>query len=459
LASLTIRNLPDEVKARLKLRAAANNRSMEEEIRVLLAESDGPTLSSPQATQSFQPPKSATASGRRILLVITGGIAAYKALDLIRRLRERGSSVRVIMTKAAQEFVTPLSASALADGGVYTDLFDRHSEFDVGHIRLAREANLIVVAPCTADFLARSVNGLANDLASSAMLAASCPVLIAPAMNPYMWRNPATQRNIARARADGFHVVGPNAGEMAERGEAGTGRMAEPVEIAQAAITLLKPARTTPLSGKQILVTAGPTHEPIDPVRYIANRSSGKQGYAIARAAAEAGASVTLISGPVNLPDPEGVKVIRVESAREMLQAVENALPADVAIFAAAVADWRVAHEGTQKIKKGATAIPPLQLMENPDILSSIAHRIGKRPKLVIGFAAETENVVANAKAKLARKGCDWILANDVSAETGVMGGDRNTIHLVTATGVTDWPEQSKDDVAKMLIEAIGKEV
>jgi phosphopantothenoylcysteine decarboxylase/phosphopantothenate--cysteine ligase len=362
------------------------------------------------------------------------------------------------MTKAAQEFVTPLAASALADGGVYTDLFDRHSEFDVGHIRLAREADIIVVAPCTADFLAHIALGIADDLASSVMLAAGSPVLLAPAMNPYMWRNPATQRNITRLRADGFHVVGPNAGEMAERGEAGTGRMAEPIEIAQAAITIIKPSRQTPLSGRQILITAGPTHEPIDPVRYIANRSSGKQGYAIARAAADAGAAVTLVSGPVNLPDPEGVKVIRVESAREMLQAVENALPADVAIFAAAVADWRVAHEGTQKIKKGATAIPPLQLKENPDILSSIAHRIGSRPKLVIGFAAETENVIANAKAKLARKGCDWILANDVSAESGVMGGDRNTIHLVTATGVVDWPEQSKDEVAKMLIETIGKE-
>ncbi len=434
---------------------------MEEEIRLLLAGANGGDQPLLQSKQSIPPLSSAAASqavGRCVVLIITAGIAAYKALDLIRRLRERGLSVRVIMTTAAQEFVTPLAASALANGGVYTDLFDRHSEFDVGHIRLAREAELIIVAPCTADFLARSVNGLADDLASAVMLAASCPVLIAPAMNPYMWRHPATQRNLARARTDGFHVVGPNAGEMAERGEAGTGRMAEPIEIAQAAITLFTPVRTTPISGKQILITAGPTHEPIDPVRYIANRSSGKQGYAIARAAADAGANVTLVSGPVNLPDPEGVKVIRVESAREMLQAVENALPADVAIFAAAVADWRVAHEGTQKIKKGATAIPPLQLMENPDILSGIAHRISNRPKLVIGFAAETENVIANAQSKLARKGCDWILANDVSTETGVMGGDRNTIHLVTAKGVTDWPEQSKDEVAKMLIETIANE-
>jgi len=476
MASLTVRQIDDKLKTLLRLRAAKSGRSMEDEIRTILraaAEETGNAaldLIEPP-NPPVHPPSSVTqkpaaaAESPKILLIITGGIAAYKSLDLIRRLRERGASVRVVMTKAAQEFVTPLAAAALADGGVFTELFDRHSEFDVGHIRLAREADIVVVAPCTADFLARVAHGLADDLASSIMLAASCPVLLAPAMNPHMWRHPATQRNIARVSADNVHLVGPNTGEMAERGEAGTGRMAEPNEIAQAAISILKPARTAAasipqaLSNKSVLITAGPTHEPIDPVRYIANRSSGKQGYAIARAAADAGAEVTLVSGPVNLPEPPGVKIIRVESAREMLAAVEKALPADVAIFAAAVADWRVAHAGTQKIKKGAAAMPPLELTENPDILSTIAHRTEGRPKLVIGFAAETENVIANAKSKLARKGCDWILANDVSTETGVMGGDRNTIHLVTAQGVTDWPEQSKEDVAQMLITAVAKEI
>jgi phosphopantothenoylcysteine decarboxylase/phosphopantothenate--cysteine ligase len=303
------------------------------------------------------------------------------------------------------------------------------------------------------------VHGLADDLASAVLLATDKPVLIAPAMNPHMWKSAATQRNLVQARADSIHVIGPNAGEMAESGEAGVGRIAEPIEIADAVAALLVSNRPRPLAGKRVLITAGPTYEPIDPVRYIANRSSGKQGYAIARAAADAGADVTLISGPVNLPVPPGVTVKRVESAREMLGAVEKALPADIAIFAAAVADWRVAHEGAQKIKKDATEMPPLALTENPDILSTVAHRTSGRPSLVIGFAAETENVVANAKAKLARKGCDWILANDVSAESGVMGGDRNTIHLVSAKGVEDWPDQSKEDVARMLIDAIAKEI
>ncbi|MGZ5854596.1 MAG: bifunctional phosphopantothenoylcysteine decarboxylase/phosphopantothenate--cysteine ligase CoaBC [Xanthobacteraceae bacterium] len=471
MASLTIRNLSDSVKQRLKMRAAANNRSMEEEIRHILADvrQDNPNM--PEILQALQSelrerlpvPKplsvSSALASRRVLLIITGGIVAYKALDLIRRLRERGAAVRVVMTKAAQEFVTPLSASALAGGHVFTDLFDAKSEFDVGHIRLARDTDVVVVAPCSADFLARMVHGLADDLAGAVLLATERPVLIAPAMNPHMWNSAATQRNLAQARADGIHVIGPNAGEMAESGEAGIGRMAEPTEIADAVAALLTSAAPKLLAGKRVLITAGPTHEPIDPVRYIANRSSGKQGYAIARAAADAGAHVTLISGPVNLPDPAGVAVKRVESAREMLNAVEKALPADIAIFAGAVADWRVAHEGTHKIKKGASEIPPLALTENPDILSTVAHRSSGRPKLVIGFAAETENVVANAQAKLARKGCDWILANDVSAESGVMGGDHNTIHLVTAKGFEDWPEQSKEDVARMLVSAIAKEI
>jgi len=365
-----------------------------------------------------------------------------------------------VMTPAAQQFVTPLSVGALAGERVFTDLFDTATEFDVGHIRLARDCDLIVVAPATADLMARMAHGLANDLASAVLLATDKPVLLAPAMNPLMWSHPATQRNSARLAADGIAMIGPSAGEMAEAGEAGTGRMAEPLEIAAAAETLLARARQNvphdlPLAGKRVLITSGPTHEPIDPVRYIANRSSGKQGHAIARAAAEAGAAVTLVSGPVALSDPPGVTVVKVETAREMLSSVEQALPADVAVFAAAVADWRVAEAGTQKIKKGSGGAPRLDLRENPDILSTIAHRKTKRPTLVIGFAAETENVIAHAEAKLARKGCDWILANDVSAESGVMGGDRNRIHFVTAAGVESWPSQTKDEVAHTLVTRI----
>jgi phosphopantothenoylcysteine decarboxylase / phosphopantothenate---cysteine ligase len=391
----------------------------------------------------------------RVLLIIGGGIAAYKALDLIRRLKERGATVRVVMTAAAQEFVTPLAAGALAGEAPFIDLFDSQREFDIGHIRLARDTDLIVVAPATADLMAKMANGLADDLASTVLLATDKPVLIAPAMNPHMWNHPATQRNTTRLRADGIAMIGPNAGEMAERGEAGFGRMAEPIEIADAALALLRP-RTQALAGKHIVITAGPTHEPIDPVRYIANRSSGKQGFAIARAAAEAGAKVTLIAGPVTLPDPAGVTVVHVESAREMLDATQAALPADVAIFAAAVADWRVAEAGGQKIKKGSAGLPQLSLVENPDILATVAKLKSKRPKLVIGFAAETERVVEYAKTKLKAKGSNWILANDVSVESGVMGGDRNKIHLVSQDGVEDWPEQSKDEVARMLIERIA---
>jgi phosphopantothenoylcysteine decarboxylase/phosphopantothenate--cysteine ligase len=340
---------------------------------------------------------------------------------------------------------------------VYGDLFDPAHEFDVGHIRLAREADLIVVAPATADLMAKLAGGHADDLATAVLLAADAKILLAPAMNPKMWANRATQRNLAQLTADGVALVGPNEGEMAEENERGLGRMAEPAEIVDAVTRLLALGAVQPLKGKRVLVTSGPTHEPIDPVRYIANRSSGKQGHAIAAAAAAAGADVTLVSGPVNLPDPPRVKTLHVESARDMLRAVERALPADVAIFAAAVADWRVENEGKQKIKKTQdAATPALTLAENPDILSTVAHRKRERPRLVIGFAAETENVAAHARAKLARKGCDWILANDVSPRTGIMGGDRNAIELVTADGVETWPTQSKQDVAAMLIERIA---
>jgi phosphopantothenoylcysteine decarboxylase/phosphopantothenate--cysteine ligase len=306
--------------------------------------------------------------------------------------------------------------------------------------------------------MAKMAGGHADDLASAVLLAINAPVLIAPAMNPHMWGSAATQRNLARLAADGVRAVGPGVGEMAEHGEAGIGRMAEPLEIAAAADALLKGdlAADQPLAGKRLLVTSGPTHEPIDPVRYIANRSSGKQGHAIAAAAATAGAQVTLVCGPVNIPDPAGVKIVRVETAREMLAAVEGALPVDCAVFAAAVADWRVAEAGRQKIKKQKGATPALTLTENPDILSTVAHRKAKRPRLVIGFAAETENVIANAQAKLKRKGCDWILANDVSAETGIMGGDRNRVHLISSIGVDAWPPQSKDEVAAALVARIA---
>jgi phosphopantothenoylcysteine decarboxylase / phosphopantothenate---cysteine ligase len=392
--------------------------------------------------------------GKRVLLVIGGGIAAYKALDLIRRLKERGAAVRCILTRAAQEFITPLAAGALTGERAFTDLFDAQGEFDVGHIRLARETDLVVVAPATADLMAKMAGGHADDLASTVLIATDKQVLIAPAMNPRMWEHPATRRNLAQLTADGVAVVGPKEGDMAERGERGIGRMAEPVEIADAVENLLAGTGTKPLAGKRVVITAGPTHEPIDPVRYLANRSSGKQGHAIARAAAAAGAEVTLVSGPVNLPDPAGVKTVRVRTAREMLAAVEKALPADVAIFAAAVADWRT-EETKQKIKKG-NGSPKLSLVENPDILATVAARKSKRPKLVVGFAAETHNVVAYAKDKRARKGSDWILANDVSAETGIMGGDHNKVHLVTAAGVESWPDQSKDEVARALVARIA---
>ena len=469
MASLTVRQLDEKLKTLLRLRAARNRRSMEDEVRVILrqaAEATGhealdlieppnPPANAAQPAQAAVTP----AETRRVVLIIGGGIAAYKSLDLIRRLRERRCAVRCILTAAAQEFVTPLAAGALAGEHAFTDLFDPHSELDVGHIRLARDCDLVVVAPATADLMAKMAGGHADDLATAVLLATDKPVLLAPAMNPHMWSHKATQRNLAQLMQDGVRTVGPNAGEMAERGEAGAGRMAEPTEIAAAAEALLAPSSGA-LAGKRVLITSGPTHEPIDPVRYIANRSSGKQGHAIARAAADAGAAVTLVSGPVTVPDPPGVAVRHVESARDMLAAVEAALPADIAIFAAAVADWRVAQTSGQKLKKEAGATPKegfrLALAENPDILSTIAHLKDSRPPLVIGFAAETERVVEHAKAKLKRKGCDWILANDVSRESGVMGGDLNRIHLVTAEGVEDWPTQSKDEVAEMLIARIA---
>jgi phosphopantothenoylcysteine decarboxylase/phosphopantothenate--cysteine ligase len=395
--------------------------------------------------------------GRRILLIIGGGIAAYKSLDLVRRLRERGAAVRVVMTPAAQEFITPLSVGAVAGEAAYLDLFDSRTELDIGHIRLARDTDLVIVAPATADLMARMAGGHADDLATTVLLATDKPVLVAPAMNPRMWMHPATRRNFAQLAADGVTAVGPNSGEMAEQGEAGVGRMAEPLEIVAAVEAVLGGRHAGPLSGRRLLVTAGPTHEPIDPVRYIANRSSGKQGYAIARAAVEAGAAVTLIAGPVVLPDPPGVAVVRVESAREMLAAAEDALPVDAAVFAAAVADWRVAEAGEQKLKKTAAGAPKLALVENPDILATIAHRPAGRPRLVVGFAAETEHVVENARAKRARKGCDWIVANDVTPATGIMGGDRNTVHLITAEGVESWPDESKEQVAARLVARIAQ--
>jgi phosphopantothenoylcysteine decarboxylase/phosphopantothenate--cysteine ligase len=389
-------------------------------------------------------------AGKRILLVMSGGIAAYKSLDLIRRLRERGAEVRPVMTAGAQQFVTPLAVGALSAGHVYTDLFSREDEQDVGHIRLARDCDLVVVAPATADLMAKMANGLADDLASTVLLATDRPVLLAPAMNPKMWAHPATRRNAATLRGDGLAFIGPNAGEMAEGGEAGLGRMAEPLEIV-AAVEGLLDGGARPLAGRKAVVTSGPTHEPIDPVRYIANRSSGRQGHAIAAALARLGAEVTLVSGPVTLGDPPGVTVVKVERAEEMLQAVLAALPADIAVMVAAVADWRVATPNTEKIKKQpGEGPPPLMLAENPDILKTVGHH-AKRPKVVVGFAAETQDVESNGRVKLQKKGADLIVANDVSPETGIMGGTRNSVKLITAGGVEQWPDLSKDDVAGRL--------
>jgi phosphopantothenoylcysteine decarboxylase / phosphopantothenate---cysteine ligase len=389
--------------------------------------------------------------GKRALLIIGGGIAAYKSLDLIRRLRERDVSVQVILTEAAQRFITPLSAGALAGSRVHTDLFSLTNENEMGHLRLAQEADLVVVAPATADLLAKMAAGLADDLASTVLLATDRLILVAPAMNLRMWANAATRENMARLEARGVKRVGPGSGPLAE-GESGPGRMAEPMEIV-AAIESILSARGA-LSGRRALVTSGPTHEPIDPVRYIANRSSGKQGHAIAAALASRGAATILVSGPTAEPDPPGVTVVHVRTAREMLEACEGALPADVAVCVAAVADWRV-DEAPQKIKKKG-APPVLRLVENPDILAHLSAAGNRRPKLVVGFAAETENLIANAQEKRAKKRCDWVLANDVSAAAGTFGGERNMVHLVSADGVEDWPPSSKREVAERLVDRIA---
>ncbi len=421
----------------------------------------------------------------RILLIVSGGIAAYKSLELVRILRRHSIAVRAVMTKSAAEFVTPLSLSVMTEDHVYGHLFDLKDEREIGHIQLSRQADLVVVCPATANILAKMAAGIADDLATTLLLATDKPVLAVPAMNVRMWNHAATQRNLATLAADGVTIMQPDEGAMA-CGEFGPGRLPEPPEIAARICAALGveyqealaqgrspstvPAAGTlddqpafaednhrPLYGKRVLVTAGPTHEPIDPVRYIANRSSGRQGFAIAAAAAELGAEVTLIAGPVNLPTPAGVVRHDVESAREMLAAVEAALPADVASMVAAVADWRAADEASQKMKKDGTALPPLALAENPDILATVA-KSAHRPRLLIGFAAETERVVEHAQAKLAKKGCDWIVANDVSGD--VMGGDANAVHIVrspeTGGGVESWPEMPKDKVARKLMETIA---
>jgi phosphopantothenoylcysteine decarboxylase/phosphopantothenate--cysteine ligase len=405
--------------------------------------------------------------GKRILLIISGGIAAYKALELVRLLRKDGIAVRAVLTEAAQQFVTPLSLGTLTEDNVYTDLFDLKDEREIGHIQLSRQADLVVVAPATANILAKMAGGIADDLATTLLLATDKPVLAAPAMNVRMWLHPATQRNIAQLRADGVTIMEPDEGDMA-CGEYGPGRLPEPQAILASIRAMLAAplgeAQTAnarfgqsppPLRGKHVLITAGPTHEPIDPVRYIANRSSGKQGFAIAGALAALGADVTLVAGPVALATPPGVRRVNVETAREMAEAVENALPAVAAVMVAAVADWRAEATG-QKIKKDKGGLDALPLVENPDILAGLA-KSPKRPGLVIGFAAETEKVVEHAKAKLARKGCDWIVANDVSGD--VMGGARNRIHIVSAAGVEDWPDMEKDAVARRLAQRIADEL
>lgn len=394
-----------------------------------------------------------TFQGKSVLLVIGGGIAAYKAHELVRLLKTRGVGVRIILTQAAEQFVTPLSLAGLSGEKVYTHLFSLTDEVEMGHIQLSRAADLVVVAPATADLMAKMANGLADDLASTALLATDKRVLAAPAMNVRMWQHPATQRNITALKKDGVVFIGPNDGEMA-CGEFGPGRMAEPVEILSAILAMLTP-KAQPLAGKTVVITAGPTREPIDPVRFISNHSSGKQGYAIARAAAELGAHTVLVSGPVALDAPPGVDLRRVETAEQMLKACEGEMPADIAIFTAAVADWRMAAEAPEKLKKGAGGPPTLSLAENPDILATIS-RHALRPTLVVGFAAETEKVTEHAAQKLKKKGCDLIVANDVSKASGVFGGERNTVQLVSASGVESWPQMGKDEVAQKLMERLA---
>ncbi|MGL4242828.1 MAG: bifunctional phosphopantothenoylcysteine decarboxylase/phosphopantothenate--cysteine ligase CoaBC [Beijerinckiaceae bacterium] len=413
---------------------------------------------------------------KRILLIVGGGIAAYKVLDLCRLMKREGLNVRAIMTKAAGEFVTPLSLGSVTGEKVYGELFSLTDEAEMGHIELSRDADLLVVAPATANLLAKMANGLCDDLATTALLATDKRILVAPAMNLRMWAHPATRRNVEQLKADGVAFVGPNTGSMA-CGEFGIGRLAEPPEILAAIKALLAtdtvlplpegasaaPAgdEARPLSGRHVVITSGPTREPIDPVRYISNHSSGKQGHAIAAAAASAGARVTLVSGPVAIPDPFGVTTIRVETAREMLAAVERAMPADVFIAAAAVADWRVAEAAGQKMKKTGGEPPALTMTENPDILATISRRSKARPPLVVGFAAETEKVIDHARAKLARKGCDLIVANDVSSSGatpgGVFGGASNTVHLIDVAGVESWPTMGKEAIAARLVNALAR--
>jgi phosphopantothenoylcysteine decarboxylase/phosphopantothenate--cysteine ligase len=390
---------------------------------------------------------------KRILLIIAGGIAAYKSLVLIRRLRERGADVRCVLTAGGAQFVTPLSVAALSEDKVYSELFSLTDESEMGHIRLSREADLVVVAPATADLMAKIAAGRADDLASTVLLATDKPVLVAPAMNVMMWQNAATRRNVELLVGDGVHMIGPEAGDLA-CGEIGSGRMSEPEEILAAIETLL--ASAGPLADVRALVTSGPTHEPIDPVRYIANRSSGKQGHAIARALGDAGAAVTLVTGPTQELDPPAAKVVRVETAEEMLAACQNALPVDVAVCAAAVADWRVARPGNRKIKRNGNGTPSLELVQNPDILATLSGLKRGRPTLVVGFAAETDSVIDHATAKRLAKGCDWILANDVSAETGVFGGDHNTVHLIDEDGAETWPKATKAEIAARLADRIA---
>ncbi len=394
-------------------------------------------------------------AGKHILLIVGGGIAAFKALDLVRRLRERGARVTPVLTKAGSEFVTPLSLSALSAAKVYQDLFNLTDEAEMGHIELSRAADLIVVAPATADLMAKMAGGLANDLASTLLLATDKRVLIAPSMNVRMWDHPATQRNLATLQSDGVLVVGPNEGDMA-CGEYGPGRMAEVLEIIEGITTALADG---PLKGRHILVTSGPTHEPIDPVRYIANRSSGAQGTAIAEALAGLGADVTFVTGPADIPPPASVHAVRVQTARQMLEAVQAAPAADAAVFAAAVADWHVVNAGDSKIKKDGSGLPTLEFAENPDILATVSQMKDGRPRLVVGFAAETDDVIAHATAKRERKGCDWIVANDVSPETGIMGGTENAVTLISDAGADSWPRMTKDQVARQLAQRIAEAI
>jgi phosphopantothenoylcysteine decarboxylase / phosphopantothenate---cysteine ligase len=390
--------------------------------------------------------------GRRVLLIIAGGIAAYKSLDLIRRLREHGCAVRCVLTAGGAQFVTPLSVATLSKDKVYQDLFSLTDESEIGHIRLARECDLVVVAPATADILAKMAHGLADDLASTVLLATDRPILVAPAMNFVMWRSDATAANLDTLRKRGVRTIGPEAGELAE-GEVGMGRMSEPLAIVAAIEDIFAAG---PLKGRRALITSGPTYEPIDPVRFIGNRSSGKQGHAIAAALAALGADAVLVTGPTRLPDPPGVAVSHVETAQEMLAACQAALPADIAVCAAAVADWRVAEPRNQKLKKNGR-LPTLDLVENPDILATLSARQPRRPRLVIGFAAETERVVENAVAKRKKKGCDWIVANDVSTATGTFGGDSNVVHIIDDAGSESWPRLAKDEVARRLAQRIAE--